>query len=421
MWDWIGIMVRRRGWWDRAVLVCAGACATLRRSRIRCRCKDCSEHRSPERCPDEWLEPHSATTQVERGRRAQIGADGLTEAHVFERLGIKGCGEDVMARFSCSDDVKQEIVHGLLDASAGSQPSDAHQPQGDQWVVARLLSVSLPYAQVQPLESVFCHGNDYINRELTVCVDDDLRAVCKLKEQKNAKLVLHPSLRDPAEALTPYDYDFCQVPFMQSMARNMILWSHMAVQSSTEKVLVSRVSDSGKLPLVVQARATEAFKKGALVLVPAFGELMLQDEEADAILAKSKGTIHESMIDWVCVDVKARLADRRRKDRQDAATTPLVIHSPLLAAKVVKNRERCLENLPPFWALLRSAGVLAHHNMELEEVVLRDMGFEVKLGQLQKPTKGVDFTVHTVIARNSCAIAKDEVLCLPVLDAQSAA
>ena len=76
-----------------------------------------------------------------------------------------------------------------------------------------------------------------------------------------------------------------------------------------------------------------------------------------------------------------------------------------------------MANLAPFWALLGSAGPRADHNMELDTVVLRDTGFDNKAGDYPKLKRGVEFTVHLTVARNSDHIKKGEILLLPFLEA----
>ena len=104
------------------------------------------------------------------------------------------------------------------------------------------------------------------------------------------------------------------------------------------------------------------------------------------------------------------------QERTQPKVTPFVIGSPLLAGKANKARETCMANLAPFWALLGCAGPRADYNMELDIVVLRDTGFDNKSSDYPKLRKGVGFTVHLTITRNSDHIKKGEVLLLPFLE-----
>ena len=78
-----------------------------------------------------------------------------------------------------------------------------------------------------------------------------------------------------------------------------------------------------------------------------------------------------------------------------------------------------MQNVAPFWALLGCGGPSAESNMELDTVVLRDIGFDNKMNDWPKLRKGVDFFVHLVIARNRTLIKKDEVLLLPMRESDS--
>ena len=76
-----------------------------------------------------------------------------------------------------------------------------------------------------------------------------------------------------------------------------------------------------------------------------------------------------------------------------------------------------MENLAPFWALLRCVGPRADHNMELDVGTFRDAGFETITTAFPKMRKGIVFTVNMPIARNSKPISAGEVVCLPSVDA----
>ena len=131
-------------------------------------------------------------------------------------------------------------------------------------------------------------------------------------------------------------------------------------------------------------------------------------------LARSQSAVHAAMLSYVDVTVKtsARTDRRRKEDPNEAKSTGFRMLSPLLAGKALGN----LDNLAPFWALLRSSGPRAPHNMELDEVVFRDQGFEAIGGSYPRLPKGLQFTVHVPIARNTSHISEGEVLCLPCFD-----
>ena len=133
-------------------------------------------------------------------------------------------------------------------------------------------------------------------------------------------------------------------------------------------------------------------------------------------MARSQGVVHEALLSQVKLNVFAGQADRRRKsDAQAVKTTPFVIHSPLLAGKALKNRYACVENLAPFWAVLR-AEPGSFHNMELTSAIFRDAGVDLKGGNFPKIPQAVAFSVELPILRNVSPISKGDVLCLPFLD-----
>ena len=331
-------------------------------------------------------------------------AGALTEAHVYSRLCVKGCGEDVMAFVEHGSDttIKTETVDdssGLVNVGERPRPNHA-----SSWCIARLVSVSLP-------EAVVDVGEEGGRRRINVCVDA-LRAVSKVKE---TRVILHPSLQAGGKTLDAYDYDVCEPSVTQAIAENMVLWAHLSAQSCVERVTVSSLSDEGKLPFTLQVRAKECFKKGALVLAPAYGEVAPKGR--DGQMARSQGVLHDAMLSMLPLRVIAGHADRRRKvDIKEPRISTWEIRSPLLAGKTPKNRDQCLENLAPFWAVLRCAGPRASHNMELDHVVFSDSGFEVKGSKYPKLPSSLQFSVEVPILRNICNIEKGEVLCLPFFD-----
>jgi len=338
------------------------------------------------------------------GQQLVCGAPAtLTEAHVFERLGVQGCGEEVMTLIGVGSNsaVKTEAPDessGLVDAGEGSQPSDG------TWRIARLISLSLPQAVVQQLV-------DGVWQTITVCVDD-LRPVIKLTE---SRVILHPSLQEGGTILDSYDYDIDESYFTQVVVKHALLWTHLCTHSCVEHVTLSRLSDQGKLPFILQVRALEPFRKGALVLVPARGEILPGTVEDDQ-LAHSQGVVHEAMLPHVQLKLIAGSHRRRRASDTEPKITPFVIRSPLLDGKKKKDQDTCMENIAPFWAVLRCVGPKASHNMEFDTMVFRDTGCDAKTGQFPKLAKGVEFSVEIPILRNVSHISKGELLCLPFFE-----
>ena len=338
---------------------------------------------------------------------APVAAGTLTVAHVFERLRVNGLGEAVMVfvKRGSGTIVKTEA----LSQGSSGQENARGDPQPDEgaWRVALLVSVSLPDATVEVPDKGGC-------QRLVINVDK-LRAT-KLPAKLPAKTP-DPSLQERGETLDPYDYDLCQVSFSRAVVGHISLWAHLSANACVEGVEVSRRSDKDKLPFILQVRAKQAFKKGTLVLAPAYGELLPKDSDTELQLARSQGVVHAAMLSHVEVEVAAGCGDRRRTaESREPKVTKFVIGSPLLDGKAPKTRQGCMENLAPFWALLRCAGPRADHNMELDSVAFRDGGFDTIANDYPKMRKGVVFTVQMPIARNSSHISQGEVLCLPFVD-----
>ena len=332
----------------------------------------------------------------------------LTDAHVYSRLGVKGCGGEVLAFidpekvrrvFSDGLPVKSEETDdtsGVLDVVERELPSDT-----PAWMKVRLISVTSLDAVVEVFRE---KGNQLFKVSV-----DELRPC---GEVKVAPVILHPSIQDQGQLLNPYDYDCCGSPLAKVVAEHMLLYAHLSAHASVEHVRVAGQSDEGKLPLILQARALQSFRKGTLVLAPAFGEMLQAGD--DTTRAPSQGVIHDAMLSKLPVVVRCGKVDRRRKaDGDTSHDTVFEVRSPLLGVKNLKARSTCLQNLTPFWALLRCASPKAEHNMALEDTIFQVSGVDVKDCKFPKMLKTLDVSVQIPIARNSTNIQKGEVLCLP--------
>ena len=345
-------------------------------------------------------------------------AEVLTVEHVHERLGVKGCGEMVLVAAEAlshtattidtaikreNKDDTTDLVDVTADSSPGSQPSKVGDDMSS-WREGKLVNVSLPHAVIE-----VCDGDDI--RKVTVSVDS-LRAVPKVNTKN--KVILHPSLREMGTPLRAYDYGSLERAISQGVADHMLMWANVAALPCVESLTVSMLSEADKLPFILQVRATTAFKKGDLVLAPASG-LFAGPEDP---MHKVKGLLHASMLPKVELNVFMGKQDGRKKKKEDPRlrTTTFDLFSPLYGGKNTKSRELVLENLPPFWSVLRCVGTRAIHNMEMETVVFTDPGFILKGGIYPKLPKSCEYAVEIPVLRNSLDIAAGDVLCLPVYD-----
>ena len=175
---------------------------------------------------------------------------------------------------------------------------------------------------------------------------------------------------------------------------------------------------------VLQARASKAYKVGALILTP--GCLVpLQDTKVlRNQLAKASvqtGSLHLNMLKYV--DMKIAIADPPLVKPKKGDPPPQVLEkpkdvtflvpSPALSFGRPKDFATSLSNLPPFWAVLGCSGVAQHHNMELTHVSLTESGYEATCAPPLKLPRGLILEADVPILRNVVAIEEDEVLCLP--------
>ena len=112
------------------------------------------------------------------------------------------------------------------------------------------------------------------------------------------------------------------------------------------------------------------------------------------------------------MQVVAARKDKRVKgdDGNKSVMTNLEVRSPLVQAKG-KNLEKILENLNPFWAVLRCPEPHSCPTMELETQKFMDLGCQASCSKYPKSV--VQFSVEIPIMRNKCHIGKGEILTLP--------
>jgi len=393
--------------------------------------------------------------------------DRLKPTHVFERLCINGCGEDVMALIKLSAckqeanedsdslvNVKDDNSQALSIASSaphdvGSQPSDQVE---DMWRKVRLVALELPVAVV------LIPDDPPRNAEVSV---DDLRPVVAQKQTQQpiseSKRPKHPSVMDEGIALTPYMYNLLGTQFIETVAKHKILVAHTTCQSSVEGVTVTRVSEDDAYPVTLQVRALRDFKKGSLILVPAGGNLIPANKWTE-LDEYNCPVLHPSMVLSVeahIVEDRGTPAEKRRRlvrepNQVYPKTTRYVISSPLLASwltakrlenlwqlerakavdEVIKKKKEFTdgsaeslkvpqhsleEQLPPFWGVLHCASPLSHANMEMRTDGLREIGYEVKSGNVPGWPTAVEITTHLPYLRNRTHISKGDVLTVPFL------
>ena len=113
---------------------------------------------------------------------------------------------------------------------------------------------------------------------------------------------------DAGETVRKYDFQECAAPFMKTTMEHLLMSAHLTTATTVEKLSVSCVSEkdsSGhiKLPIVLQVRANESFKKGRLMLFPSGADVLVAGGDTDNKVSKTQGTVHESMLSSVQVHI----------------------------------------------------------------------------------------------------------------------
>ena len=114
-----------------------------------------------------------------------------------------------------------------------------------------------------------------------------------------------------------------------------------------------------------------------------------------------------------CKSTDRRLAEETRKPTSHCFN----LLSPLLTAKpdssATGERDKIWNNLPPFWALLRSGGPGTTPNMELQTIVVKDSPYTLQGDKQPAPNKHAHITMEIPVAINTQDISKGEILVLP--------
>ena len=143
---------------------------------------------------------------------------------------------------------------------------------------------------------------------------------------------------------------------------------------------------------------------------------MFDDGDAVALRARSKGAIHEAMCSQMFMTVRVGppvKGKKRAADQEACCEFNFLVRSPLLAGKAQAKRKDCLDNVNPFWALLRASGPSAKPNMEMERVTIRDGEVDTRHCPALKAPKNYEIWVEVPVAKSVSHLEKGEVLTLP--------
>ena len=248
------------------------------------------------------------------------------------------------------------------------------------------------------------------------------------QEKKKKNENMHPAIRLSSEDIDQYCFLPLEGPSLQALTEHLLMQAHLTTEQTIPQVSVSNVSAKDdkqkmKLPITLQVRAKDSFRKGHLILVPFGGQLIEADKESELQVYKTSGTVHESMAAAVGLTARMAPSSKKRKrteqavsqdTRQDSIRKYHLL-SPLLAGEAASSHDgTCLDNVPPFWALLRAPSPHSLANMQLQYFTLQDQGFTDNLCDVAfKAKKCWQATVTIPFAVNTVPVAKEDILILP--------
>ena len=389
--------------------------------------------------PKVKTEPGSLECPLEVALSQELEPSIIDQAlrHLYQRLGVQGCGEEVLvspghAKQKPPPSCRGVKLEDVTDADAVVEVSAV-----GAWVKALLIDVELhERIEVGGLfsrcgsvvddsrASAVVEVLDESKRRLIVH-PDDLRPC--VQSIPRAPIIVHPIQQEAGQALTLYDYDASEDAAKIACVSNVIMWAHMSAETSVADLRVTMQSKDGKSPMVLQVRANRDFKKGTLVLVPAGGRVVVQGGSVTATGGRAAATglennlhagslIHESMLTEaplrVCMStwpVGKKLASTEDYVPEKNNESFRVI-SPLMDKK---NHAASMENLNPYWALLRCRSSKDPSNMVLEEQPFTDGGLDLKAAKFPPLPRGFRMKTSVTIARNSSNIEQGQVLVLP--------
>ncbi len=383
----------------------------------------------------ENIEKHSTATSAASASIRAVVTDGdgdvaVSDEDVLRRLGLKSVGGYVrwtrrglaakIETAAVSGDVKQEVTatSSGVDESAEVTYSAASQSTlRVQLLALDGLTATIKYA-LEPLptaadaaDATDSHTADTpLWEEARVPSDTLLPDEAAAKADELPKdVALWPASRAKGSA-TPLDSEALGQTMSMSTAQRVLSLLQLSAWECTAGVCVYFFNEAGKLPFVLQARATRDFKKGELFLVPYSAASVFRDDDIELRkLTATKNVIHEMLISRVALTVHGSC-----KSAKAHVEDSFIIPSPLWHAKVAKDRLSASSTVSAYWAVLRTHDESAA-NM-LVETLSVDVPNVTAIGGAKLPaTKGHKWSVSVAAMRNSQKISKGDVLCVPFL------
>ena len=239
-------------------------------------------------------------------------------------------------------------------SAVGNEPAHQTAPSQHNGVGRRrkLVSLELPRAMVSIPNLAHGHQARWVNV-------DDLMPVPSSESAELAEAHSDPALmpHGRGETLPSYDFDLIELSFCLSLADYALRWAHLPTQACVKNTSVTLLSERGELPYKLQLLAAADIGKGASCLIPCGGSLMVSSAPGAIEARDGHEVLYPSMIRSVPLTVRTLAKGSQPTD------TKLSVVSPLYEGKQRKNREMCLKNNAPFWALLQSPGGFSCHNI----------------------------------------------------------
>ena len=173
---------------------------------------------------------------------------------------------------------------------AGETPV-AHSQQNPDVLHGKLIAFDLPFADIRLDTGMF-----------RVMADDLLPLGTKKAAAKKAAAPIEPSLAllaDTVEKLPPYDIGSAELPFYHALAAYATQWLQLPAEASVANVSIYLLSEKGKLPFAIQARANTDFKKGELVLSPTTTSICTRDDRCAMGVREDTKILHPALIGYV--------------------------------------------------------------------------------------------------------------------------
>jgi hypothetical protein len=207
------------------------------------------------------------------------------------------------------------------------EPLDTQPICESAWHAATLSNIVLPHGHVDVTSEHAGTNDDGADVRTTTKKTykvhvDNLRPSATAIEPPH--VTLHPTLQKVGDQVDTYDYGWLEASSLCCTIGHVLSMVDKSSQASGERAHVFRQSEEEKVPLVLQCRATEPFKKGQLLLVPGGGhiELIEKGDRDDSppraapkqkkklidtsMFSKVRGTIRESLT-LICLERKKDL------------------------------------------------------------------------------------------------------------------